>query len=1056
VKPLADILWSLVRWTLPLTVAAVIVALSLGTQRVGEEVRRQLEARLQERFPTFVVRIRAASLIDGEGILVRDLSLAERGGDGTPLVSVEEIHLACGTALAELATGEPRITAVRLRRPVVHACRDMDGRWNVATLLEARGGGLGLPVGIEDATLAVEDRLGGRRFTLRSIGLALRPAPAPDAADRMAVSGRVGGDLFERADFEGQLDGGGSFTLAGHVEALELSPRLRGLLPGGGLVAESATAVRGRLDLDWRAAGSLTALAAASFEAAGRLSGGHLEHAALPMAVNDIRASFTADRNGIACERFEGHSGSTLVRGSGRLAGWDAEADFDLALETERLLVGRHWEPFLPASLASQWSKLLPAGEVDLQARLGRRAGQLSQDIAVRCRNLSLTYYRFPYRVDRTVGTVTYRDGGVSLHLTGLAGGHPVHVEGTLDTTAAGGAGAIEVRGAGMRIDDALLDALPPARADLIRRLRATGTFDFAFRHERHARHPGGSLNTLGIRLAGCTLAYAGFPYPLSNVSGSIHMEGDRWTIRDVSGTNDEGLVRCSGLLEDEPDGGRMLTLHLTGTAVVLEPELRDALPPSMRRIWDDVAPRGNAEFTARIRHRLGTRQTDVELEATPRGDTVSIEPAWFPYRLERLQGRLVWRDGLLRFEGVRGVHARTTVTTEGTCRFLPDGGWHVSFARLTADRFRIDHDVLRALPAGLQRAVAETRLKGLLSVDGALDIHSTAAREVTLPDGRTELVPGPAAAAWDMQLDLQQAAVDAGLPLEHVCGGIRLRGSSDGDTWRSFGDLAIDTATWRGLQLTAIRGPLAIDQAGARFGAPAAGLAEPGSPRRLTARIAGGTLQLDAHVAAGEAGRFTVGLALADVDLARLTADLAAGPTSSRGRLNGAIEVSGARSGSHSFAGRGQVRLRDADLYELPVVVALLKILRVRAPDRTAFSSSLVDFRIEGPRAYLDTIELSGDAISLVGAGEIDLDSNIQLTFRPLMGEAETQLPAMKRFLGGAGGQFMVVHVEGTLAEPVTTTEAFPTLAAAVQKLQAQKREPSGFRAAGRPEVMR
>ena len=49
-------------------------------------------------------------------------------------------------------------------------------------------------------------------------------------------------------------------------------------------------------------------------------------------------------------------------------------------------------------------------------------------------------------------------------------------------------------------------------------------------------------------------------------------------------------------------------------------------------------------------------------------------------------------------------------------------------------------------------------------------------------------------------------------------------------------------------------------------------------------------------------------------------------------------------------------MRLRDADIYELSVVVALLKILRVKAPDRNAFSTSLVDFRIEGPRAYLDT----------------------------------------------------------------------------------------------------
>jgi hypothetical protein len=45
-----------------------------------------------------------------------------------------------------------------------------------------------------------------------------------------------------------------------------------------------------------------------------------------------------------------------------------------------------------------------------------------------------------------------------------------------------------------------------------------------------------------------------------------------------------------------------------------------------------------------------------------------------------------------------------------------------------------------------------------------------------------------------------------------------------------------------------------------------------------------------------------------------------------------------------------------------------------------------------------------------------------------------------MKRLLGGASGQFMLVHVDGTLADPVPSTEAFPSLAAALQKLQAQR----------------
>jgi len=144
-------------------------------------------------------------------------------------------------------------------------------------------------------------------------------------------------------------------------------------------------------------------------------------------------------------------------------------------------------------------------------------------------------------------------------------------------------------------------------------------------------------------------------------------------------------------------------------------------------------------------------------------------------------------------------------------------------------------------------------------------------------------------------------------------------------------------------------------------------------------------------------------------------------------------------RAARHSLSGRGQLRLQNADLYELPLIVSLLKVLRVKAPDRNAFKSSLVDFRIEGPHAYLDSVELAGDAVSLVGNGEIDFDSNVHLTFRSIMGDSEAHLPVMKRMLGGASGQFMLIHVDGTLAAPEMTSEAFPSLNALVQKFQSQ-----------------
>jgi hypothetical protein len=44
-----------------------------------------------------------------------------------------------------------------------------------------------------------------------------------------------------------------------------------------------------------------------------------------------------------------------------------------------------------------------------------------------------------------------------------------------------------------------------------------------------------------------------------------------------------------------------------------------------------------------------------------------------------------------------------------------------------------------------------------------------------------------------------------------------------------------------------------------------------------------------------------------------------------------------------------------------------------------------------------------------------------------------------------------MLIHVDGTLAEPEPSTEAFPTLAAALQKLQARQ-SAGGPRTALRP----
>ena len=62
--------------------------------------------------------------------------------------------------------------------------------------------------------------------------------------------------------------------------------------------------------------------------------------------------------------------------------------------------------------------------------------------------------------------------------------------------------------------------------------------------------------------------------------------------------------------------------------------------------------------------------------------------------------------------------------------------------------------------------------------------------------------------------------------------------------------------------------------------------------------------------------------------------------------------------------------------MYELPVMISLLKILSIRPPDQNAFSDATIDYRIEGEHIYFDRIDFHGDAISLRGKGEMDFQS--------------------------------------------------------------------------------
>ena len=238
------------------------------------------------------------------------------------------------------------------------------------------------------------------------------------------------------------------------------------------------------------------------------------------------------------------------------------------------------------------------------------------------------------------------------------------------------------------------------------------------------------------------------------------------------------------------------MALRFIGTNVTLEEELRDALSPSARSLWNDMKPRGVVNLDVEVHHQPQQSSPHIQVRAEPVGENVSIEPSHFPYRLEKLRGRFAYSDGRAEMEGLRGLSTRATkITGRGHCAVLPEGGWQLHLENLAVDRLTADRDLMQALPGRLKRAVAELHPTGTFGLRGSFDLASRGQQEPTITS------------AWNLNFDLHQSNLNCGVPLKNINGGVTLIGGFDGQRFWSQAELNIDSVTLNQYQFTQIMG---------------------------------------------------------------------------------------------------------------------------------------------------------------------------------------------------------------------------------------------------------
>ncbi len=1058
-----SLLADFVRWLLSISlITGVVVAIVIifVQARLDEEIRAHLERKFQSSYSDLIVTIASARRIEGHGIEVRGISISEVDQfDKTNLLFfAEELFVKCDATLAEIARGKPRVKQLILRRPIIQATRRPDGSWNTSQLFPLpKFGDRPPPSTIQEGTLELIDATAGgpRRLTMRNIDLTLTPvrqpasspeSPPPTAVgSAMRAQGSFSSDHCKRVLVDGQFSlDSPEWGAQGSIEQLRLSPALIASLPlEYADKLKTIEAARGMASLTFKVARQETAPAKLRFQTHGTFTG-RIEDARLPRPLEHVGAEFYCDDQQLQIQRLVAASGETRLEASYRMDGWLPTSRRILEIKAKKFAFDRGLNAALPLQWRQIWNKFQPEGLVDLDLLLHFNGSRWVPVITADFVEMSFAYEQFPYRLRRCRGRVHFENEELVLdNLQASASGRRVSINGRIIRPGPEFTGWVELSAdEPLDIDEQLIAAMSGKSQEFVRSLAPHGEITAWGRLERNdPRVPPTKRYDIGLR--GCSIKYDRFPYPIYDINGNLSVVDDEITFSDLQGKNDSGFIRCQGKWSCNAGDGSQLKMRFNCTDVPLEEELRHALNPNVQNMWTKLRPRGTIDHL-QIDLTYATDQglsVAVSAEKFRReqqvdGRSITIRPDWFAYQLDDVTGRIYFQDGVVELEKLHARHGVTEVRLGGQV-VTKQGDWRVQLSDFHVSRLHTTHELCAALPPALGSALTKLNLTGPVSISGLLQL-----------EGSTDS-SSPASAGWNLEFDVEDGNLACGLKIEHLRGGLTLLGNYQDGQVASSGNLAIESLIYKGVQLSRVRGPLSIDGQQIVFGKHAK-VPRGTPPRPIYAAVFDGTLASNAHIWYRDNGRFELDAKLQEANLTTISKEATTRGLDISGKTFADVYLEGNSHGMHALRGHGTVELRDADIYEFPILVEMLAFLSLRRPDRVGFTSSNIDFEVEADRLYLKRIDFAGDAISLYGRGEISRitdERRLNLIFDTSVGRDDNQLLSglIRPLLKEAGKRILVVYAGGTLDVPVVRRQPFPELNQTIQQVFPGQPPPRG-----------
>ena len=457
------------------------------------------------------------------------------------------------------------------------------------------------------------------------------------------------------------------------------------------------------------------------------------------LTVTGLTGKLTLEPNGVELEGIRGRiapAGDPNVEGdpnhrnfeiSGRYLGYGTNSPFEVIITIENSFLPQV-DPNSPlaGALAKVRERLAPDGRFDLGVSLAR-----SDDGEVRLKNgtitprgMSATLKYFRYRLDDLAGVIAFDPDTISFGpngpdgagLSARHGDARISIGGELRDIGELWVGQILIQAKDVSFDADLRGALPRRFGRAWDQIvpGGAGSLDIIVTLDGQRAKPDIEITVTSDHKA--SFNYVKFPYPVTNVGGTVHIKGNKAVITDLNGTNKATGARCrvNGEVTGILGGGLDVKVIVAVEQMLLDDVLLAALPNRESEALASLNASGQAENVYAVVNWSRADGLDYNAEVSLKDARFNHDI--FPYAIDNAAGTITIQPGVVTIGMIAGRHKNSHVLISGEVIRQPvDLGFDLT---VWGKEIILDEELFDALPTKVQKVWR------MLSPSGAADME--------------------------------------------------------------------------------------------------------------------------------------------------------------------------------------------------------------------------------------------------------------------------------------------------------------------------------------------